>query len=60
MKLIARILIILGLTLIAVGRKLDRPPAAKMVIRPRRHYHYTPPRRPRFNFNWFVFTPAVG
>ena len=47
MKLLSRVLILLGLTLVAAGRKLDKPdlPASKMVILPRRHYYHAPPSR---------------
>lgn len=48
MKIISRILIIIGLALIAIGRKLDKPepPAAKcVIILPRRQYRHAPPSR---------------
>lgn len=46
MKLLGRILIIAGLALLAIGRKLEKPepPAAKLVILPRRYYRPPPSR----------------
>lgn len=61
MKLIARLLIALGLTLIAAGRKLDKPapPVSKRVIElPRRAYRPATPR-PGW-FNSFVPVFATG
>lgn len=46
--IMSRLLIILGLTIIAVGHRIDRPepPAAKCVIvLPRRRYRRIPPSR---------------
>jgi hypothetical protein len=61
MKLLARLLIAIGLTCVALGRKLDRPepPAAKLTITlPARHYRPARPRR-RFSFNWLVYAPVA-
>lgn len=56
MKLLARVLIIIGLALIAVGHRIDKPepPAAKcVIILPRRQYYHAPPSR------WEVFKASL-
>lgn len=48
MKLLSRVLILLGLALVALGRRIDKPepPAARcVIILPRRQYCPAPPSR---------------
>lgn len=56
-RIIARLLVIIGLTILAAGRRLERPapPAAKMVVTlPRRAYRPASPRP-----GWFTqFVPV--
>lgn len=56
MKLLARVLILIGLAFVAAGHRIDRPepPAAKCVITlPRRLYRPAPPSR------WEVFKAGL-